>query len=173
MKTCKNKDCTENNPQPIENFVKDSRCTGGYQNQCKSCKKKYDALRFEKNRTRILTQSKTYYESNLDSARKKRAEWRRDNKEYAAEYGKIYRAMYPGKGQARTRKYALSKRNAVPRWLSVEQLKEITLLYENCPKGYEVDHIIPLQGKNVKGLHVPWNLQYLTREDNRKKGNKY
>ncbi len=49
----------------------------------------------------------------------------------------------------------------------------IRMIYEDCPEGMEVDHIIPLQGKNVSGLHVAWNLQYLTKEENCRKGNRY
>lgn len=51
-----------------------------------------------------------------------------------------------------------------------EGIKEF---YINCPKGYHVDHIIPLKGKNICGLHVYSNLQYLTEKDNQKKKNSY
>ena len=56
-----------------------------------------------------------------------------------------------------------------PTWVDKQELKQV---YEICPEGLEVDHIIPLKGKLVSGLHVPWNLQYLTREENLKKTNK-
>ena len=66
--------------------------------------------------------------------------------------------------------YRANKLDATPCWVDIEEIKKI---YANCPDDYEVDHIVPLKGKNVRGLHVPWNLQYLTIKENRKKYNKY
>lgn len=66
-------------------------------------------------------------------------------------------------------KYRTKKLSAQPKWVNTQEIKKI---YMSCPEGYQVDHIIPLQGKTVSGLHVPWNLQYLTIEDNIKKSNK-
>ncbi len=53
--------------------------------------------------------------------------------------------------------------------ISWEEKKLIGKFYKNCPEGYEVDHIIPI---SKGGLHCLCNLQYLTIEDNRRKGAK-
>lgn len=172
-KTCREKTCIEINPQPVDQFVKDSRYKGGYQNRCRSCQKKYDAQRFLKKRSEILQQSKDYYVANLETARAVRALWRAENRAYAKVYGVRYRLENPGKELEKSRRYQAAKKNAVPKWLTKEHINEMIRIYDNCPEGYEVDHIVPLQGKNVKGLHVPWNLQYLTIAENRKKSNKH
>jgi 5-methylcytosine-specific restriction endonuclease McrA len=71
------------------------------------------------------------------------------------------------------------KLKATPAWLTLEHLKEIKLLYlkskiisKETGTQHQVDHIVPLLGKEVCGLHVPWNLRVITAEENRKKCNK-
>jgi hypothetical protein len=86
------------------------------------------------------------------------------------------------KAKACKRSHGISAKRAKKRrkW-AIERLKqpisrayreEIADIYEARPQGMQVDHIVPLNGLNVSGLHVPWNLQYLSPEDNLKKSNK-
>jgi hypothetical protein len=51
--------------------------------------------------------------------------------------------------------------------------KEIQEFFRRCPDGLEVDHVIPLAGKTVSGLHVLANLQYVTKRQNAAKGNRH
>lgn len=59
---------------------------------------------------------------------------------------------------------------ATPSWVNHAELQKI---YDNRPEGYHVDHIIPLAGELVCGLHVEHNLQYLPASVNISKGNKF
>lgn len=61
-------------------------------------------------------------------------------------------------------------KNRTPSWANLNKIKEI---YVKCPIGYHVDHIIPLRGTIVSGLHVENNLQYLLAEDNQIKSNRW
>ncbi len=63
-----------------------------------------------------------------------------------------------------------AKLKRTPKWAD---LKAIEKFYLECPDGMVVDHIIPLQGKNISGFHILENLQYLTPEENCKKNNKF
>jgi hypothetical protein len=68
--------------------------------------------------------------------------------------------------------YRAKKVKATPKWLTSEHLDQIRAIYETCPKGYDVDHQIPLKSKLVCGLHVPWNLKAIPSTENRQKNNK-
>lgn len=59
----------------------------------------------------------------------------------------------------------------MPKWVNKDELKEILELRPS--KDYHLDHIVPLNGELVSGLHVPWNLQWLTKEDNLLKSNRF
>ena len=65
--------------------------------------------------------------------------------------------------------YRKSIKLRIPKW-GQDGIKEF---YNNCPKELQVDHIIPLHGKYVSGLHVINNLQYLTPKENNIKHNKF
>lgn len=60
--------------------------------------------------------------------------------------------------------------NRTPSW---SDKKAIRMFYNKCPKDMHVDHILPLQGDLVSGLHVLENLQYLAAEENISKSNKF
>ena len=73
-----------------------------------------------------------------------------------------------------------AKLNATPKWLTKEDKKRISDIYklrELCSRldnvEYHVDHVIPLQGENVCGLHVPENLRVVLAEYNLAKNNKF
>jgi hypothetical protein len=70
-------------------------------------------------------------------------------------------------------------RDATPKWLTAEHKMEIRMKYRLAIEMsrrlgvlYVVDHITPLQGEEVCGLHVPWNMEVITQEENLKKSNK-
>jgi len=87
---------------------------------------------------------------------------------------KNWARKYPGKATARGRRYLTQKSNACPGWLTKDQSREMDKIYETARQlGLHVDHIVPLQGKNVCGLHVPWNLQMIPPDVNIAKGNKH
>ena len=60
-------------------------------------------------------------------------------------------------------------RQATPSWADLDAIRSFAAA---CPPGLHVDHIVPIKGKNVCGLHVLWNLQYLTSAENLTKGNR-
>lgn len=102
----------------------------------------------------------------------KKAEWHRRSLKY--------RVSNPDKVIANTRRYQIAKHNRVPRWLTSEEhflIREIYALARIRTSltgiAWHVDHIIPLRGELVSGLHVPENLQVIPGIINTKKSNSY
>lgn len=121
--------------------------------------KEYHQVYYQKNKPIYYERNKDWNENNREQVR---ALWRK-----SAKKPKNMRRHKKNEATRRARKI-----KATPKWLSDEQLQEIRVIYDNCPEGSHVDHIVPLKGKEVCGLHVPWNLQYLTASQNFKKNNK-
>lgn len=99
--------------------------------------------------------------------------WASLNKDKVQEYTKLYGAAWAAKRRA-------NKRQRIPNWLSKEDYLQIKSMYTFAKimtactgKLYHVDHILPLKGKTVSGLHTLYNLQILPALENIQKGNKY
>ena len=85
----------------------------------------------------------------------------------------------PAKIAAKTMKYHAEKLKRTPPWLTKEHFKQMENVYLHAKiaedfigEKHDVDHIEPLRGKDICGLHVPWNLQVITALENKKKGNR-
>jgi hypothetical protein len=123
----------------------------------------------ENNKELIKQLSHNYHKNNADLISLKKKVYREQNKDkIKATIKNWYNKNYHRYLVAKAKRRALLKQ-ALPKFADLKKIREI---YLNCPVGYHVDHIVPLQGKNVCGLHVEWNLQYLTPYDNKSKSNK-
>jgi hypothetical protein len=106
--------------------------------------------------------------------------YRSANLEKIALRRKQYNSENQDKRNANRAKYRATKLQATPTWLNKQQLEKLLFFYSEAKRleretgiKYHVDHIVPLQGSNVCGLHVPWNLQVIPAEDNIRKHNKW
>lgn len=106
-------------------------------------------------------------------------EWGRKNPGRLAQYQRNKNAKDKGRRNLLTANYRQAKINRMPVWLSDADKAEMESVYKYCAGlrqsglDYHVDHIVPLRGTAVSGLHVPWNLQVIYGPDNMSKGNRH
>jgi len=127
----------------------------------------------ENNRERHLAKVASDYASNRKERIAKTIAWQRANPDKYNAKQRAWCKANLGKMNAKTAKRHAAKMQRTPKWLTnqhYEQIKEIYLSANAL--GLTVDHIVPLQGANVSGLHVPWNLRLLPASINYAKGNK-
>ena len=117
-----------------------------------------------------------YYEANKENVIA-RAQARPD--EDKRRYKKTHKVNNPDMYKEMTSLRRRRFRDATPKWLTDTQKMEIRLKYRLAielsratGERHAVDHIVPLHGENICGLHVPWNLQVLTQKDNLAKYNR-
>lgn len=187
---------------PIEAFGISRRRKDGVSCWCKACNRtaSQDARSTEEGARKHRERERQRGRDNAESAKGRAKAWYHANKLRAAAAGSraakrrmqcpVYRLwenerqrkwyrQNPANGVAKTRKRQLAKNRAMPSWLTPTQLAQIQAFYEIAAAlktqtgiKHNVDHIIPLQGDAVSGLHVPWNLQVIPASLNSAKSNK-
>lgn len=162
----------------------------GKEARCRDCKKAW----YSSTKAQRLTKMQEYYVKNKDTLQQKNKEWVEANRDSYLAQKKEYRQANLEKSRASVRewaknnrpkanaiarKYKVSKINRTPAWLTEFDLLKIQCLYQvaamrsrESGQEWHVDHIVPLQGETVSGLHVPWNLRVITASENLSKSNK-
>lgn len=155
-----------------------------YHSWCHDCrkieKKKWYQANSETEKVKAKETYKTYYPLNKEKISARTIEWQKNNKEKYSAKSRRWYENNKEKSFAYSAKYRASKSNACPAWLDENMSKEIESFYQKAHKisaetgvAQEVDHIVPLRGEIVCGLHVPWNLQVITQFENRSKRNNW
>ena len=159
-KTCTKCGCES----PEDNFHRDKSRSDGRAPWCKVC---------------VKANSKRCYDARPreDRLRVKRA-WQSRNRDHVNSYNNRWQKSNPDKHCAKVNLQRAKKSNATPPWLSSAQRGDMVKMYKLAKKfeslfgvSYHVDHIVPINGDNICGLHVPWNLQLLESKLNIKKSN--
>jgi carboxypeptidase C (cathepsin A) len=191
------KTCTKcNSAKLIDAFHSKKRGKFGVSSVCKVCQSAYSRARYSENRDLILEKNAEWRranravcaeytrkhrnrnpESTRESTRILTAAWRARNPERASELAKEYRQRHPEKMSALWRRRQKYVKQATPSWANqffIAEAYHIAKVRERMLGGiWHVDHIIPLRGKNVCGLHVENNLQVIRDKVNLRKGNNF
>lgn len=141
--------------------------------------KEYDKNRYENNlngyKDRTLERAKEYYTENREHVLYSVKCYRERNKEFIKTKSKEYYEENKTKYiiRAMERKRNLKHRSISNCYDDIKHIYEQAALLRYLGYDVHVDHVVPLNGKIVSGLHVPWNLQIIPAEENITKGNKF
>jgi len=150
-----------------------------YQSRNKELIKQRTKDYYHTNKEHCLTRVKVWIENNKERrAEQKRAHAQRTDAYIKARYKEYYKENYPRMLAKRNKQHA-DKLLRTPKWLTeddywmIEQAYEIAALRTQLfDFSWHVDHVLPLRGKTVSGLHVPTNLQVIPWKENLRKGNR-
>jgi hypothetical protein len=153
---------------------------GQYSNICRECHKLSTRKYYHDNKESRSEYNKSWRGSNKDHIKAKSKSYYAENKERINLYTKIWRQYNKDKMRNYGACRRALKKQAFPDWLTQEHLLQIEAIYahaKDCEtvsgQKYHVDHIVPLKGDGVCGLHVPWNLQLLPSDINLSKHNNH
>lgn len=180
--------CTRcNRSLPTTEFYPRKDIKSGLDPRCKQCKKETRKSRAGSKSSARYWQK--YYAENSETLNQRYwtnpkvkeyqlNRYHQNPERFRAEH-EAYRKSNLDKFAAKEAKRRSRKLNATPPWLTEVHFKEIENFYWLAKdletitgQTYHVDHIVPLQGRTVCGLHVPWNLQVLPSDVNLSKSNK-
>ena len=164
-------------------FQEDKRSLTGLSSKCSDChgmyyekdpeKYKLRAKKwFKENPQKRKKAKRNYYNNNANKINACNLKWKLNNPEKTRKYARDYKSRNRQEMIYASAMYRAIKLRATPKWLSDEQKAEIFNIYKMCPKTHHVDHIVPLKGEMVSGLHVPWNLTIIPKSINLAKSNK-
>jgi len=177
--------------KPYGDFYKRKASKDGLTYKCKVCVNNYQKGRdperlsqikadsYYRHQKRNLDKKRKEYEADKEKILERNRLWRSKNKDKLAQYGKLRYQINKDYYIAAANKRHADKLQRTPSWLTQDHLDQIKDIYAHARDcevvtgdKYHVDHIVPLRGENVCGLHVPWNLQVLPAEVNLAKSNK-
>jgi hypothetical protein len=120
------------------------------------------------------------YKENPEKARQRRLKTYERTKDKHLAQKRIYRQTNKAKVNALAKAYKVRKKNRIPKWVDKDHMWLIKEAYELAQLrtkqfgfSWHVDHIVPIQGELVSGLHVIENLQVIPAIENIKKKNKF
>ena len=161
--------------KPFSEFYKSSSKKDGYGSYCKACEKERYRSYYSLNQNKVACKTSKYREENKDKHNEySKKHYSLNQDEIRQKQKKHYELNKPMYRQKTMLRYA-RKTQQTPNWLNKGHLVEMEGFYTFCQvfKGFQVDHIVPIKGKTVSGMHVPWNLQAITAEQNRAKSNSF
>lgn len=174
------KTCNKCQIEKHSNFFYKNFKKGILRPRCKACTNK-DQLRFSatwksKNKDRLSGYEKNRWIEKNAYMREKNKRQYLNNLEHNKMRSRLWSKNNPEKACANANKRRASMLSAMPKWISPESLLPVYRLAKEMTIStgirHEVDHIFPLRGKTMSGLHVPWNLRVITKSENCSKGNR-
>jgi hypothetical protein len=146
-------------------------CKDGHRNYCKACQKKAKDAWRARNKEHHNAKGKAWVLANPEKRKESRRNSTARNKHKYENLSRKWKKENKDRVNLSTAMRRRKIRQATPLWADKELIKQFYV--EALRSNLEVDHIIPLRGKSVSGLHVHTNLQLLTKSENSSKGNSY